>query len=104
MVRLTLPTYAKPDLWLDDDNAIEFIYWKDDPEPYMAYWWHRRVTPDDPDDREWCLGAFQWRKPDERTHGPLWDLHSLDPLDVSPSLLCGCGAHGFIERGGWRPV
>lgn len=99
--RLPLPAYAKPDLWLDDENAIEFVRWKDDPEPYMAHWWHRRAIPDG---REWCLGAFQWRKPDERILGPLWDLVSLDPLTVSPSLLCGCGAHGFIRDGRWLPV
>ncbi len=30
-----------------------------------------------------------------------WELHSLDPLHVEPSLLCGCGSHGFIRAGAW---
>jgi hypothetical protein len=35
----------------------------------------------------------------------VWQLHSLEPLDVSPSLLCRtCGHHGFIRQGAWVPA
>jgi len=31
-----------------------------------------------------------------------WDVISLDPLTLSPSLLCRvCGSHGFIRDGKW---
>lgn len=34
-----------------------------------------------------------------------WTLHSLEPLDISPSLLCLiCGDHGFIRGGKWIPA
>lgn len=34
-----------------------------------------------------------------------WTIESLDPLTVSPSLLCrGCGHHGFIRDGKWVPT
>lgn len=36
---------------------------------------------------------------------PCWTLNSLDPLDISPSLLClMCGDHGFIRQGKWIPA
>ncbi|WP_319456859.1 MULTISPECIES: hypothetical protein [unclassified Mycobacterium] len=32
-------------------------------------------------------------------------VHSLDPLDVSPSCGCDdCGLHGFIRDGRWVPA
>ena len=34
-----------------------------------------------------------------------WDLVSVEPLTLSPSLLCrGCGHHGFIREGRWVPA
>jgi hypothetical protein len=40
-----------------------------------------------------------------RTRGgqpvPLWKIESLDPLTLSPSLLCHCRDHGFIKEGRW---
>lgn len=34
-----------------------------------------------------------------------WQLVSLDPLTLAPSLLCRvCGTHGFIRDGKWMPV
>lgn len=37
---------------------------------------------------------------------PIWQVLSLDPLHLEPSLLCtpgkgGCGSHGFIRDGKW---
>jgi hypothetical protein len=33
---------------------------------------------------------------------PYWTVHCLDPLTLSPSLLCHqCGSHGFIRDGLW---
>lgn len=34
-----------------------------------------------------------------------WDVQSLEPLTISPSLLCrACGHHGFIREGKWVPA
>lgn len=34
-----------------------------------------------------------------------WQLHSLEPLTLSPSLLCKvCGTHGFVRDGKWVPA
>lgn len=32
---------------------------------------------------------------------PKWEVKSLDPLHLEPSLLCNCGHHGFIREGKW---
>jgi hypothetical protein len=32
---------------------------------------------------------------------PLWQVNSMEPLDLSPSLLCACGDHGFVRAGRW---
>lgn len=32
-----------------------------------------------------------------------WQVESLDPVTVSPSLLCPCGHHGFLRNGRWEP-
>lgn len=94
-----LPAWAKPDIWLDEDHAVEWLTHPGESEPYGAHIWHRpgpykhepSATPG------WCLGTIQWR----RARAPLWELHSLAPLTVTPSILCGCGAHGFITQGTW---
>lgn len=34
-----------------------------------------------------------------------WDVLSVNPLTLSPSLLCrACGHHGFIREGKWVPA
>lgn len=30
-----------------------------------------------------------------------WQVHSWEPLTISPSLACHCGEHGFIREGKW---
>lgn len=34
-----------------------------------------------------------------------WEVISVEPLTLSPSLLCrACGSHGFIRDGKWVPA
>jgi len=35
---------------------------------------------------------------------PVWTVESMEPLTISPSLLCHCGDHGFIRDGRWIPA
>lgn len=55
-----------------------------------------------------CFGSIYFdvpQLPAEMRRAATWTLNSLDPLDVSPSLLCvTCGHHGFIRQGRWEPV
>lgn len=44
-------------------------------------------------------------KPDWWAGGPTWEVGSLDPLTLSPSLACtNCAHHGFIRDGRWVPA
>ena len=49
-------------------------------------------------DGEYCAGFVPFK-----VHDPVrgWNVISLDPLTISPSVLCSCGMHGFIQEGKW---
>jgi hypothetical protein len=71
-----------------------------------------RIYPDDAprgpvgaivDYGDGCEGViFWWRRPGEQ--GPVWELRSLDPLHVEPSVQCATHAnhHGWIRGGRWQ--
>jgi hypothetical protein len=49
-----------------------------------------------------CAGSITFDLPENADRpGPRWQLVSLDPLTVEPSLLCSCKSHGFIRNGKW---
>lgn len=63
--------------------------------------WHRRA-----DTGAWCGGALSFIAIDDN---PVWTVESLDPLTITPSVLCspelgGCGDHGWITAGNWIPA
>lgn len=61
-----------------------------------------------PDNGEQCFGSVIFDLPGVREafpNRPLWTLESIDPLTISPSVLCTvCGHHGFIRDGEWVPA
>ncbi len=55
--------------------------------------WHKTA------DGAWCAGFVPFHSYDQQ-HG--WAVESIEPLTLSPSLLCRlCGSHGFIRDGRW---
>lgn len=112
-----------PDIDLGDGHLLYFWVWAPDVElnPWAA------DLPGSPDehvgahirhpkgpivtgayaDEDYCIGGVAFDTPRGRamaTRGPrsaLWQVHSWDPLTISPSVLCGCGDHGFIRNGRW---
>lgn len=56
-----------------------------------------------------CVGSILFRVPEaekaaikgDGTRYAQWDVLSLEPLHVTPSLKCHCGDHGFIHNGKW---
>lgn len=63
------------------------------------------------EDGEVCEGAVIFDTPENHRSGelgrPLWQVETLDPLTISPSVLMspdkgGCGLHGFIRNGRWE--
>lgn len=111
---------------LDDNHCFTWIYGAADhyEVPPTSYWprrddtvlvgiieYHR--TPDN----QACGGivSFLHEEHDHRHPGqpidhperPVWKVISLDPLTITPSVLCpdkfGCGGtHGFIVDGKWQ--
>lgn len=52
-----------------------------------------------------CLGGIQFDIPvNANAAGAKWQLVSLEPLHVEPSLACHCGDHGYIRDGKWESV
>lgn len=62
-----------------------------------------------PDSSTLCGGGVLFDLPGVREAFPertLWQVQSLEPLTISPSLQCGCKGcthHGYIVDGRWRP-
>lgn len=49
-----------------------------------------------------CGGSVYWEKGWVKGDGSIWKLESLEPLTLSPSILCSCQFHGFIVGGVWE--
>src|SRR4051794_20237369 len=48
-------------------------------------------------DGESCVGSVMFDVLQAQGfHGAKWQVQSLDPLSITPSILCKCGFHGFI--------
>jgi hypothetical protein len=67
------------------------------------------LRPDDEQCRDlgYCRGAFTPESETTRRLFPeqaLWQVSCWEPLTVSPSILCHCGDHGFIQGGCWVPA
>jgi Family of unknown function (DUF6527) len=61
------------------------------------YEWHREGGSG-----EWHAGTLPLQFPgEEKKPGTTWDVESMDPVTLSPSVLCDCGVHGFIRSGRW---
>lgn len=59
-------------------------------------------------DGEICEGAVLFDTPENQREAgrPVWQVHSLEPLHLEPSILMspdkgGCGLHGWIRDGRW---
>lgn len=77
-------------VFLDENHAYVLVEFEGAPAGINEFHW----TGD-----HWCAGWVSF-KPYDPTHG--WDVLSLEPLTLSPSLLCRmCGSHGFIRDGRW---
>lgn len=99
----------KIDIELGDGHTLQFTGYEPDRElnpeakdddRFGAIIAHFRA-----DNGEECCGAIMFDGHVQRTvrpEGPFWKVESLDPLTLSPSILCRqCGDHGFIRQGKW---
>lgn len=87
----------EPVVRLDDDGR--HILWSH--ECNFAVCTKDDWDPDDPS--TWDYWHSDVRLPLHDTQG--WRVEQVDPLTVSPSILCGsCGTHGFWRDGRWIGV
>lgn len=82
--------------WVDAGHGISFWVWR---EHNTLYYRHDcpMIGPNP--------SAIPLDVP-ENAHVPpegKWQVESLDPVTISPSLLCQCGLHGFIRNSQWEP-
>ncbi len=96
-----------PDLDLGDGITARFTHYNAErfpeaPNPAGLVLEHPSATS--PTGR--CAGAvFWWRPPVEVARGlPIWTRVSVTPLELSPSVRCHCGWHGWIRGGHWIPA
>lgn len=76
--------------WLDAEHT----------QPGGLWEWHTCLTKD-----HWGPGSVIFDVPGNEDERVRWQLESLDPLTVSPSVACTtCGHHGFIRQGAWVPA
>jgi hypothetical protein len=102
-----LPDWAENDqeqavFWLDDNHAVTWTYI--DGQVNGGLFWHRVPERNDSATPGWCVGGFRIPHEKNPVNAPTWTLESRDPMTLSPSLLCGCGHHGFIRDGKWVPA
>ena len=102
-----MPEHIRIDVDLGMDVFVRFTTYMrehhpDCPDRAGGILIHRRTE----NPSGWCEGAFNWWRPaaDAAAGKPTWTLHSLEPLDLTPSFLCHCGFHGFIRQGRWVPA
>lgn len=93
--------------WIVGDPASHptddqrFLRWRGQEETLVGIIeWHTK--PDGSD----CGGAVMFVRGTSEPDRPIWQVHSLEPLHIEPSVLCnpekgGCGSHGFIRGGRW---
>lgn len=104
---------------LDFDSGVTGVFtaWKPDRElnpkyvdvpdidPFGLILYHPR-----PDNGAECMSSLDFDTPERQQAmaagrwpaRPIWQVESLDPLTLSPSIVCReCGIHGFIRGGRW---
>jgi hypothetical protein len=84
--------------------GIAFWYrWPRDEHPEPAGLMEEHPDQRDPSRR--CAGSVRFKGHGEAPGDTAWEVVSLEPLTLSPSLLCtACGHHGFIREGKWCPA
>lgn len=87
-------------VWVDAGHGVRFTVRVEDGVPLDIYEKHHCPVLGN------NAGAIPLDVP-QNDHVPAegkWQIESVDPLTLSPSLLCrACGHHGFIRNGRWEP-
>jgi hypothetical protein len=88
---------APDPVWTDAGHGVRYWVWDEHGNLYYTH--DCPLLKDNP-------SAIALDVP-QNAHVPAdgkWQVESLDPVTLSPSLLCPCGHHGFIRNGRWEPA
>lgn len=89
---------SAPELtWIDAGHAVRFAVWAE--HGYLYYTHDCPLIRDNP-----SAIALDVPQNEHVAAEGKWQVESLDPVTISPSLLCQCGHHGFIRSGRWEPA
>lgn len=107
MSQLTLPEGEKFDLDLGDEHYLQWTgHSSGSGERCGTIIYHPwpQPKPDPENWTPWCAGSVWFKDPGIGRSVSLWALHGEadEHLTLSPSILCGCGDHGYIVDGRWR--
>jgi hypothetical protein len=112
----------EPDLELGHDHTLYFTSWEPDdlpgnrktygipagqPMPKVERAGALVGHPNLKEPGKRCFSGITFDLPElpELTKGARWQVKSMDPLTLAPSLLCrACGDHGSIRDGKWVPA
>ena len=89
--------------WKDIGHGVTACEFHHEPEGqlHIAYRHLCKHNADDPTEHL----AFAAVPVSDLGSGRDWKLEQLEPLTISPSLLCmSCQHHGFIREGKWVPA
>lgn len=96
-LRVPASEFVPEHVWIAAGHGVYFWVWA---EHHHLYYVHDCPLNGD------APGAIAFDVP-ENDYVPAeakWQLESIEPLTISPSLLCPCGHHGFIRQGRWVPA
>lgn len=82
--------------WIDAGHGVSYWVWAE--HHYLYYRHDCPVLGDNPSAIALDVPENAWIPAEAK-----WQVESLEPLTISPSLLCPCGHHGFISNGRWEP-
>lgn len=90
-------------LFIEGDNPDSRTYVSPADAPAAGFFHvHPSKGQADIPEGEPCAGTVTFGDPGRDSKGRAhWQLHSLDPLHVEPSILCSCGRHGYVRDGKW---
>jgi hypothetical protein len=109
MPTVTLSSGTEIEYDLDLGNGHYAAFWKaqNDPDGTRRGLVHYHPAGPQGTETGRCAGSIAFDTDDrpENAGRPKWHLESMEPLTVSPSLLCrSCGSHGWIRQGRWVDV
>jgi hypothetical protein len=91
--------------WWDAGDGVKLARFTGGPDNHFVGTGVAWAHPSEDEQEGFCIGTLQYDIPENTAWrgSPQWQLTQLDPLTLSPSILCTAHRdwHGFIWDGRW---